>query len=114
MTFSQLGFDAMIGTKIALVTCCFALIGVIDSDHVDAWSKLTALPILGAIVIALIYLHYRERRESRESTKATLDGLRESFDGMRDDVKGAINDMHSSNNDNQNRHIRLLEEHLDK
>lgn len=36
-----------------------ALVGVVSTDQIEAWAKLTAVPILGALLVGFGFLHWR-------------------------------------------------------
>lgn len=93
----------MIGIKIGLALFAVGLVGVIESDSIDAWAKLTAIPILGITIIALIYYGNKNHSQSLEVHKEVCEGIRCSIDKIGEDAK-----------EDRERHIELLSKALDK
>lgn len=93
----------MTGIKIFLATFAVGLVGVIESDSIDAWAKLTAIPILGATIFALIFYNNKSHNKSLETHKEVCEGIRCSIDKIGTESK-----------EDRDRHIELLSKVLDK
>lgn len=69
----------------AMFLSTIGLFGVIQSDHIDAWAKLTAVPILGGVVTGLMYLNHRQQRHHVEAIDQMVQSFDRQFEGIRED-----------------------------
>ena len=77
----------MTGTKIAMVFSLVGLVGVIESDHIEAWGKLAATPVLGAVIVALLYFHQRNHRDTLDTHKQVCENIAGQVAQIREDNK---------------------------
>ncbi|MEO1530090.1 MAG: hypothetical protein AAFX06_32225 [Planctomycetota bacterium] len=72
--------------KLFAAVSLVGLIGVIQSDTIDSWAKLTAVPVLGAIIVAQIVVTARERKTTLEAHGKQWSGVSKELRGIRDDL----------------------------
>lgn len=80
----------MTGIKITLLGAMLALAGILQSEHLDAWAKLTAVPMLGGVIFALLWFNSRNHRSTLESHSAAIDKVVAGIDGIREDNKAHL------------------------
>lgn len=91
----------MTGIKVALMCAAAALVGVIQSDHVEAFGKLSATAILGVVSLALIFLQWKSAQAHRKTVETIVAGHKEG----NDKVCGKLDEMKDS-------HVELFREAL--
>lgn len=100
----------MLGMKILAAIGVVGLAGIISSEHIDSWAKLTAIPILGGLIVLILWLNHKEKQRASETTKSILATHEKVCDG----IKCEIHDIGEANKATQSRLIELQEKHLGK
>ena len=73
--------------KLTLLGVILALAGVIQSDSIDAWAKMTAVPVLGAVILALMWFNARNHRETLACHREACNQIAGAVEGIREDNK---------------------------
>lgn len=104
----------MTGIKIAMVFSLVGLVGVIESDHIDSWAKLTAVPILGAVAAALVWLLSRQQKTHSEAIDKQQETHSVAIDKVVDCMTEGFKGIREDNKDAQDSQIELLKQAIEK
>lgn len=67
----------MTSMKFILAGALIAVTAWIQSADVEAWAKLTAVPVLGAVIIALLFFNDKQHKATLASHERVCEGIRE-------------------------------------
>ena len=72
------------GLKIAALSLIVAIFGVVTNENLEAWAKLTAVPVLGGALFFVIYMGSRLHTQTLETHKEACEGIKNEIEKIGD------------------------------
>ena len=86
-----------------------ATLGIISAEHLDAWTRMGAIPMLGAIAAGAIWVGRKDKAELAEAIKHLGGEFREAMHDVKEGIESKLDSINEANTHHLQRQIELLE-----